>query len=280
MIRTACLGLLAAVAAAGCGASAVSGRPSEAARGTPPEAPEGAEDYTLRLWANRVAQGDPAPAARRGLVSAGKRSTPVLLDLVARASPAERSRLLPVIVEIGDARAIPVLIDLLSPETPEVRESLRALSGEDRGPHRSGWLAWWRAAGPGIPPEERRRAKEAFLAEPRPAQQEILKALVRELATFSLVVQRDSHGTKPVDVPREFDAAAPEDVRKRLAAVPILEAVLDQADERNLIYAAPLARQIGEPALPVLRKALGSARPAARQAAEKALSELSPEPGR
>lgn len=278
MIRIACLALLTAVAAAGCGTSSSSGRSLDGGEPTPIAAEP--EDYTLRLWANRVAQGDPDPAARRGLVAAGKRSTPALLDLVARAAAPERERLLPLIVEIRDERAIPVLIDLLSPTAPEVREALRSLSGVDRGPRRSDWLAWWRATGQRISAEEHRRAKEAFLAEPRAAQQEILKALVRELADYSLVVQRDSHGTEPVDAPRQFDAAAPEDVRKRLAAVPVLEAVLDQADERNLIYASPLARQIGEPALPVLRKALESALPAARQAAAKALSELTPEPAR
>ncbi len=257
------LGLLAVLPALATGCSSRAKDPGNAA-----------DDYQIRLWANQVAQGAPDPSAHRKLVSAGRTATPVLLDLVTRASPRERDRLLPVLVEVKDPRSIPVLIDLLSNEAPEIHAALRAISGKDLGARRSDWSAWWNASGQEIAPEEREKARKAFLAEPFKSQQEILRTLVRKLSTPSLVVHRDPMGDEAGREPRRFDTAEPEDVQRRLAALAILEALLDQGDERNLIYVAPLARQIGEAAVPALRRGLASPNPACRQAATKALSDL------
>lgn len=240
--------------------------------------PSSSDDYQIRLWANQVSQGISDPTAIRRLVAAGRVATPVLLDLVARAAPRERARLLPVLVEIKDLRSVPVLIDLLSSETPEIHAALRTITGKDPGPRKSDWHAWWRSAGGEIAPEERESARKAFLAESPASQQEILRTLVRELSTPSLVMHRDPMGKETGREPRRIDTTEPADVGKRQAALAILEALLDQGDGGNLIYVAPLARQIGAAAVPALNRGLASSNPASRQAATKALSDLaSPE---
>ncbi len=262
---------------AGCSPGKAGPAPSARApeRAVPAGSQEGpSDDFQVRLWANQVAQGTSDPVPHRRLVSAGRTAIPVLLDLVARAAPRERDRLLPVLVEIRDPRSIPVLIDLMHADAPEVHAALRAISGKDLGARKGDWSAWWRATGHAIAPEERDMARAAFLKESLQSQQEILRTLVRELSTPSLVVRRDPMGKGAEQEPRRFDTAEPEDIRKRQAALAILEAVLDQGDERNLIYVGPLARQIGEAAAPALRRHLDSPDPACRQAATSALSDL------
>lgn len=238
------------------------------------------DDYEIRLWANRVRMGRDDLENRRRLAAAGPRAVPILADLLRHAPARERAGLLAVLIEIKDLSAVPHLVKHLEPNAADVHHALCRISGVDHGFSRRDWLTWWRQETARLSPAEAAQVREEFLRQPPRTQQEILRGLLRKLTIPALYLRRDPLQERETATARLIDASDLEDLRKRMAALPILEAVLDQGRPENLIYVEPLARQIGPPALAPLRAAAGAPDPAVRRTAEEAAAALAPDAGR
>ncbi len=265
---------------AGCEGGAATRPPASSHAEAPPSAtvPASDRDFRIRLWANQICQDSANPELRQNLVAAGAEAIPILLDLLSDAGPSEQERLLSLLVEIKDRRSIPVLIDMLGPGADPIHQALRSIAGIDPGPRKSDWQAWWNTSTGAPSAAECEQIRRAFLSESPTSQNEILRALVWSLSTTTFIVHRDPIDSKkkPERPPRALAGNDPEETRRRLAAVPILEAVLDQGEAANLIYVEPLARQIGPESAPALRQGLSSPHDAVRQVCAQALSTLTP----
>lgn len=259
-----CLFLI--LAAAGCAPSGTGGPPGRSSDGPDP-------DFEIRLAANAARAGTADAETLARLSAARGPAVPILCEMLRAAAPEDRDRLAAILSSWKDERAVPALVDVLSTEAPAVRAALTSICGTDLGPGRKPWILWWEGRQYGLSEGERKKVREAFLIQPVGAQQEILRTLARELERHTMLVHRDPFG-KTGALSHRSGADAPEELRRRYAAIPILEAVLEQGIPENLLYVSLLALQIGGPAVEPLRRALHSPHVAARTAAARALGEI------
>lgn len=269
--RRAGLCLCAAALTGGCGPGDPA--PGAQAERPAPRTPSDA-DYEIRLWANRLAlDRQPEEAAAR-LRAAGAPAALILAEMLPSAAGEARARVAAVLGDIGAASAVPALIACLPDEGGAARKALARIAGMDLGERRAAWEAWWRDRASALPEAERRAIRDAFRKEPFASRQEIVRGLVRELGRDMVVTRREAPDDRFRPAARSVDASTPEEIRRRHAAVPILEEVLEEGDPSFLIHVVPFAKEIGRPAAGALRAALGSRRAEVRTVAARALAEL------